>query len=94
MIEVWTEDCPLTFDGLVLELFSPTPVRWHVAMLTEVRLEEGRQGALRLRIDAQRAGGVSGYLVPAANVAGFRALVAAIDQVRRDRYRLGPVRSS
>jgi len=94
MIEVWTEECPLTFDGSVLELFSPSPTRWHVAMLTDVRLEEGRNGVKRLRIDAQRSGGVSGYIVPESNVAAFRALVAAIHQVRAERYRLGPVRSS
>ncbi|OWY62835.1 hypothetical protein B7486_56290 [cyanobacterium TDX16] len=94
MIELLTEGDPVVFDGVVLEVFSPGGCRLHVTQIRSMSLAEGRKGVTVLHIDGGRHGGVSGEVVPAEGIATFHEMVAAVDEVRRQRYGLEPVGSS
>jgi len=91
LMECWTEEFPITFDGLVVEAFSRGGDRWHVAQLVEMRLEDGRKGVKVLRIMAGSYGGVLGGVVPERNWPLFAAMVAEVNRVRHERYGLASV---
>ena len=90
-LELWTDSYPIVFDGLVLEAFSTTGYRWHVAQLESITVESGRKGVQLLSIRAGRHGGISSAILPEPSVPLVPQLVAAINKVRAERYRLGPI---
>ena len=90
-IELWTDEYPLVFDGLVLEVFSTQGYRWHVCQIESMSLETDRKGNQRLRIMAGRYGGMSGQVLPETSVATFWQVADAIDAVRAERYGWGPI---
>lgn len=93
-IELWTDDFPVTFDGLVVEAFTRTGNRWHVTQIVEIKIEEGKKGVQLLSISAAPNGGFSLAILPPTSVPVVAKLVAEINRVRHERFGLGLIRSS
>ena len=91
LLELWTEDYPITFDGLVVEAFSTQGYRWHLTQLESIEVERGRKGVALLRIRAGRHGGISGAVLPEASVPVVDQLLDAIDAARAERYGWPPL---
>lgn len=90
-MEFWAEEFPVTFDGLVVEVFNRGSERYHVAQIRDMRLEDGRKGVKVLRLTTASSGGLVGGVVPEQNWPRFAAMVAEVNRVRLESYRLGPV---
>lgn len=90
-IEVWTDEFPITFDGLVLEVFNRDTDRWHVTQVKEIKVEQSRKGKWQLTISAFPHGGMNGFGIPDRSVPLVATLVAEVNRARQERYSLGPV---